>query len=162
MRGVTRTHRFSLLPLLAAAVALGAVDLARPSLAEHAGPSHTASPAPAPAMPVVRYDQSCARTAQTQMAMDQCVGTQLREVTAQLDRALRQQEQGADGATVRTINAVQASFHTYEHRECLVAASGEVGGSIYPMMVGLCHLRLTVQRLQEVKEDAFGVSGGHG
>lgn len=58
------------------------------------------------------------------------------------------------------VEVAQVEFETYERAECPVAALGNIGGTIYPMMLVSCQLRLTVQRLQEVRQDALGVSEG--
>ncbi len=94
--------------------------------------------------------------------MDKCVGLQLHEVEVQLNVALSQQERGASRGFVLAATGAQAAFGSYEKAECAVAAPN-LGGSIYPLLLGDCELRLTVQRLQEVREDPLaGVSGGRG
>lgn len=123
----------------------------------------TTAPKPsavAPPVPVVSYNQSCNNTAMSQVAMTECVGSELAEVQRQLDAALSEQERGASKAQVDMVKVAQVKFEAYERAECPVAALGNIGGTIYPMMLGLCQLRLTVQRLQEVRQDALGVSGG--
>jgi uncharacterized protein YecT (DUF1311 family) len=112
-------------------------------------------------MPAVSYNQTCNKTAMTQTAMTQCVETEVAEVQRQLDGALSEQERGGSKAQVDMVKVAQARFEAYESAECPIAALGNVGGTIYPMMLGLCQLRLTVQRLQEMRQDALGVSGGH-
>ena len=146
-------RRLCLIPIL-----LGSVVAVGSTPQEHA----STSPQPAPALPPVTYDQSCERSAQTQIALDECVGTELSGVQHQLNAALIAAERGADTSFLRLINSAERTFETYEKAECTVAAAPNIGGTIYPLIFDNCELRLTVQRLQEVKEDALGVSGGRG
>lgn len=113
-------------------------------------------------MPVVRYNQACNKTALTQLAMDDCVASEQKEVEHQLVVALEAQERGATKTELSMIKVAQAKFLAYVRAECPVAGYADVGGSIYPMELGLCQLRLTVQRLQEVREDTLGLSAGAG
>ncbi|HET9058471.1 MAG TPA: lysozyme inhibitor LprI family protein [Acidimicrobiales bacterium] len=112
-------------------------------------------------MPVVRFNQSCDKTAISQVAMDQCVASEVAEVQRQLDVALSELERGARKADVDMMSMAQTRFEAYENAECPGAVPGSSEGTIYPMLRGLCQLRLSVQRLQEVRQDALGVSGGH-
>ena len=98
----------------------------------------------------------------SQSAMDECVGTELLEVQRQLKVALAAIERGSSTSFVRLVSVTERTFETYEKAECTVAAAPKTGGTIYPLIFGNCEVRLTVQRLQEVREDALGISGGHG
>ncbi len=98
----------------------------------------------------------------SQIAMDECVGTELLEVRRQLNVALASAERGGSTISVRFIKVAEQTFETYEKAECTVAAAPNTGGTIYPLLFGNCEVRLTVQRLQDVKEDALGVSDGRG
>jgi uncharacterized protein YecT (DUF1311 family) len=97
----------------------------------------------------------------SQIAMDDCVGTELAEVQRQLKVALAAIERGSSTSFVRLVNVAERTSETYEKAECTVAAAPNIGGTIYPLIFSSCEVRLTVQRLQEVREDALGVSGGH-
>ena len=151
-RWVTTPRLYFVPILLTLAVAVGSATKDHPS----------ASSQPAPTLPPVMYNQSCARTAMSQIAMDECVGTELLEVQRQLNVALAANERGNSTNSVRLVNSAERTFETYEKAECKVAAAPNIGGTIYPLIFGSCEVRLTVQRLQEVREDALGVSGGHG
>jgi uncharacterized protein YecT (DUF1311 family) len=110
-------------------------------------------------MPVVRYDRSCERTAATQLALDECAASELHQVQRQLGAALVAQTRAA-GLSQRHLDAAaQSGFLAYEKAECLASASPDKGGSIYPMVLADCELRLSVQRLQELRVDAAGMTG---
>gem|GEM_PF-1952896 len=145
-------HFFFVPIVLALLVAVGSTVREHPSTSSQ----------PAPTLPPVTYDQSCDRTAQSQTAMDECAGMELLEVQRQLNAALAADERGAGTSFVRLVNSAQRTFDTYEKAECTVAAEPNIGGTIYPLIFGSCEVRVTVQRLQEVRQDALGVPGGHG
>jgi uncharacterized protein YecT (DUF1311 family) len=149
----TTTGRLCLVPIVVALLV---------AVTSAAGEHPSALSQAAPALPPVTYNQSCERTAQTQIAMDECAGTELLEVQRQLNAALAAAERGAGASFVRLVNSAEQTFEAYEKAECKVAAAPNIGGTIYPLIFGNCEVRLTVQRLQEVREDALGVSEGHG
>jgi uncharacterized protein YecT (DUF1311 family) len=112
-----------------------------------------------PTLPAVTYNHSCDRTAQTQTAMNQCAAKEVRELRHQLAAALSRQEKGGSPSSVRLIQSAQSSFVAYEKAECAAVAAPNLGGSIYPLIFGSCEVRLTVQRIEEVREDLSGFLG---
>ncbi len=142
------------------ALAVGALALLPlPTAAADLGARGSSTASPAPTMPVVRYDRSCERTAATQLALDECAASELHQVQRQLGAALVAQTRAA-GLSQRHLDAAaQSGFLAYEKAECLASASPDKGGSIYPMVLADCELRLSVQRLQELRVDAAGMTG---
>ncbi len=114
---------------------------------------------PAPTLPVVRYDRSCERTAATELALDECAAFELHQVQGQLEAALAAQSRARGQAQRHLDAAAQSGFLAYERAECLASAWPEKGGSIYPMVLEDCQLRLSVQRLQELRVDGAGMTG---
>jgi uncharacterized protein YecT (DUF1311 family) len=102
-------------------------------------------------LPVVTYNRSCESTALTQIALDECAVHELKQLRGQLATAL-----ATDRRRIRAklVNASQKVFNSYEHAECLAAASVNEGGTIYPLIVSECEIQLTVQRIQQVETDA--------
>jgi uncharacterized protein YecT (DUF1311 family) len=156
MRTGPAWHRTAVLvtvsALAAGAALVTSVTVAQPSGAAAAAPTITA--------PVVTYNHSCTRTAKTQGAMNQCAAKEVRELQHQLKAALAKQKKGGSSSFVRHVQAAQNSFVAYEKAECTAVAAPNVGGSIYPLVFGSCEVRLTVQRIQEVREDLSGFLGG--
>src|ERR1700722_1868733 len=104
---------------------------------------------PAPLLPTVVYDQRCGRTAASTVAIERCESSELRAVQGQLDAAV------ASVKRIETPSAVevaQGTFSTYENAEGTASVTGYQGGSIYPAELAACEGRLTVERLQEVRE----------
>ena len=113
-RSWARARPMCLLPvLLASFVAAASTARQQPSTSSQ----------PAPTLPPVTYDQSCSRTAMSQIAMDECVGTELLEVRRQLNVALASAERGGSTISVRFIKVAEQTFETYEKAECTVAAA---------------------------------------
>jgi uncharacterized protein YecT (DUF1311 family) len=140
-----------------AVVALAALVLAACGTASSPRASSTAS-----TLPVVTYSRACARTAVTQIALDECAGTELKELEGQLATALARQEKGQTSNVVAADRAAQAAFDTYEKAACAVAAAPNLGGTIYPLISGQCEIRLTAQRVGEIRQESLGTAGGRG
>jgi uncharacterized protein YecT (DUF1311 family) len=102
-------------------------------------------------LPPVTYDQSCLLNASTQSALNRCASSELKELQGQLKIAV------AALPFPKLVRAAQSSFAIYEKTECTAAAAPNLGGSIYSLEFGTCEIRLTVQRIQELREDAIGV-----
>lgn len=99
----------------------------------------------------VAYDRSCEKTAQSQMAMDLCAASELRQLQGQLASALLKERTNLSPGLV---DAAQTTFDQYEVAECKADASPNTGGSIYPLVVGNCEVSLTVQRIEQVRSDS--------
>jgi uncharacterized protein YecT (DUF1311 family) len=105
------------------------------------------------------YDTSCERSAQSQIALDECAGSELAQLRSHLHSALAFERQMGDRSLV---NAAQSEFESYEKTECAEAAWPNMGGSIYPLVYANCEVNLTVQRIEQIRRDLLGVSGGRG
>jgi uncharacterized protein YecT (DUF1311 family) len=103
-----------------------------------------------PAVAPVQYDRSCEKTAQTQTAMNACVGSELSELQNQLRVAISEEKTVLAPSLV---NAAQQAFDNYENSECTAVASLYQGGSIYPLIAANCDVRLTAQRIEQVRSD---------
>lgn len=99
-------------------------------------------------VPAVTYDDSCNQTAFTQTAMDACAVSELHQVEEQLQVATRIEAKAFPGLA----DAARSTFEAYEEAECRTEAAPNTGGTIYPLVFTDCELRLTIQRLQAVKE----------
>ncbi len=95
------------------------------------------------------FSRTCEKTAQTQVALDQCAYTELQEVQRQLAPVLLKEEKSASR---RLVLAAQASFASYEKAECAARSYVNTGGSIYPMAFTGCETQLTVQRIESILE----------
>jgi uncharacterized protein YecT (DUF1311 family) len=100
-------------------------------------------------VPVVTYDRSCEKKAETQVALDFCAATELKEVKAILAPLLVKE---AKMDTHALVTAAQAAFVRYETNECTAEAQINTGGTIYGMVITDCEVALTVQRIQAVEE----------
>ena len=128
-----------------------------------AGPSKVSS-STGPAIPsststgttAVAYDRSCEKTAQTQVAMDSCVESELTQLQTELSSALSKER---NVIAPDLVDAAEAAFVRYETSECDAAASPSIGGSIHPLVEGTCQVALTVQRIQQVTSDTLNASG---
>jgi len=94
------------------------------------------------------YNRSCEKTAQSQLAMDECAQSELDQVQSQL-RSLLEKEFVRFGSNA--VNQVQSQWKTFRDSECALEASPSKGGTIYPLIVGECEVQLTVERVQELK-----------
>jgi uncharacterized protein YecT (DUF1311 family) len=101
-----------------------------------------------PTTVVVTYNRSCEKTAQSQIAMDQCAQTELDQVQSQL-RSLLEKESARFGS--KAVNQVQNRWETFRASECTLEASIYRGGTVHPLIVGECEVQLTVERVQELK-----------
>ncbi len=113
--------------------------------------SFTSSPSPIR----VAFNSSCERTAQDQVQLDDCAATELQ---LQLASALKLERSSSDS---KLVDAVESAFKSYETAECTEASSPNVGGTIYPLVYSYCEINLTIQRIEEIRGDLLGLSGGH-
>lgn len=104
---------------------------------------------------VVRYGRSCEKKANTQPAMNACVQSELAQVRPQLAVALALEAKRVSKAKV---TAAQDAWKKYLEAECGLEASTYEGGSIYPLIVLQCELRLTVSRTTQVLKVAASSS----
>jgi hypothetical protein len=86
----------------------------------------------------VTYDKSCERIAKTQNALNRCVATELGEVQHLLKSALSALPHS------RLVQAAQSAFGAYGKAECTDQRVDRTER---------CEVRLTVLRIQEVRQD---------
>jgi len=119
---------------------------------------------PAPPAPVVdantktTFNRSCERTAQSQTQMNECAASELDQLQSQLNTALAFQRRLSDADL---IDKAESAFESYEKAECTEASWPNTGGSIYPLVFSQCEINLTVQRIEQIRSDFLGLSGGH-
>ena len=110
----------------------------------------TASGQPAPgkiALPKPTYHGHCDKTAETQLALDECVGGQVAELTSEMQKALSDEVSQFGAANVAR---VQNSWSAFEKAECSLEESPYKGGTIQPLIYGTCERGLLVQRIDEI------------
>jgi uncharacterized protein YecT (DUF1311 family) len=93
------------------------------------------------------YDSSCEKTAQSQIQLDQCAQSELKQVQTQLTTLLTE-----DSAQFgkRTVNKVQGRWRQFRDAECDLEAKPYRHGTIVPLIIGECEIQLTVQRTQSL------------
>jgi uncharacterized protein YecT (DUF1311 family) len=96
----------------------------------------------------VQYNRSCEKTATTQIALDKCAQSELRQVQGRLTTQVNELSRRLGTKAVRQ---VQSRWLTFRASECALEASPYKGGTIQPLIVGECELGLTVERLQELR-----------
>jgi uncharacterized protein YecT (DUF1311 family) len=80
-------------------------------------------------------------------SLNRCAATELGEVQHQLKVA------SAALPFAGLARAAQSRFVTNEKSECAAAATPNRGGSIYPLIFAKCEIRLTIQWIQEIRQD---------
>jgi uncharacterized protein YecT (DUF1311 family) len=93
----------------------------------------------------VTYNQSCRQSAMTQIAMDECAESELKQVQTQLTTLLHEDSTLFGG---KTVNKVQGQWRRFRDSECALEASINKGGTIAPFDIGECEIQMTVQRIQ--------------
>jgi uncharacterized protein YecT (DUF1311 family) len=110
-----------------------------------AGAIAGASSAGSPPMPT--YGSKCEKTALSQMAMDKCVAGELAQLNTEMTVALNDEaDQFAEDAVV----GIQQKWLHFEQAECYVEDSPYKGGTIQPLIFGVCERGLMVQRIAEI------------
>ncbi|MET4700230.1 uncharacterized protein YecT (DUF1311 family) [Constrictibacter sp. MBR-5] len=103
------------------------------------------------AAPVSAGASAC-RDAETQAAMNACVGEAFAEADAALNRdygRLRARLK-EDASAERKLVAAQRAWIAFRDAECAFSASSVEGGSAHGMVVAECRTHLTRQRVKEL------------
>ena len=128
------------LQLLLLAVVLAAVGLGPAQ--ELASASSSTTPPPKPT-----YNAKCQKTAMSQIAMDDCVAGEVAQLNAEMKIALRDEAGQFGKGAVAT---VQQDWLRFEQAECRLEDKVYKGGTIQPLIYGVCELGLLVQRINEI------------
>jgi uncharacterized protein YecT (DUF1311 family) len=94
-------------------------------------------------------NQSCARSAESQIAIDRCARKIEKEAQSVLNAALVKERTAIDPALV---NAAESKWIAYRDTECTAYASINRGGTIYPTVFSSCEYELTVKRVDDVRK----------
>jgi uncharacterized protein YecT (DUF1311 family) len=118
-----------------------------------------ASPPPVPGTstspPPVSYDRSCERAHhfwQSQTGMNECASDELHQLEAEMATNLKRVE-NLPIAPSAMVRQAQRQFLRYRATECDAAARPVKGGTISPWVRLRCEIGLTVQRIQQLRED---------
>lgn len=101
-------------------------------------------------VPKATYNSKCQKTAQTQIALDECAAKEVAELTKELNSAL-----AIEGRVfgLSLVASVQERWAAFEKAECTLESSPNKGGTIYPLVYGLCERTLLVQRIDDIGDD---------
>jgi len=91
----------------------------------------------------------------TQTSLNLCAAKYLAQENALVQKALLAEK--AAHFNARAVTSVQRNWQIYANSECTLVASPFKGGSIYPLEYGLCAIKLTQQRVAQIKADIASV-----
>ncbi len=94
------------------------------------------------------YNGGCEHTAATQVAMNACANSEVRQLESQLSPALHSEEKIFGTKMVR---AAQSQWTRFVKAECTMEANPNRGGSIYPLIYEDCVRDLTLTRIEEIR-----------
>ena len=80
--------------------------------------------------------------------MDRCVSKEVSQLNAELREAIRYE---AAQLGSKMVNSVQTNWTKFEKSECQLEESPYKGGSIEPLIYGVCERGLLVQRISEIE-----------
>ncbi len=91
--------------------------------------------------------------ATTQMELNQCAGATAKAADDELNSLYKQVRARlrGDDATTKLLVAAQRAWIAYRDAECTFAASGFLGGSIYPMVYAGCLESVTNARIEDFR-----------
>jgi uncharacterized protein YecT (DUF1311 family) len=115
-----------------------------------AGPAAAAPPADPWESPAYK---ACMKTAASTLAMRECNGGELGRRDAELNEAYRQLI-GLMDTPKRTaaLRKAQRAWIGFRDAECPAEASSHVGGTVWPLAVGSCHIRMTYERTLQLRD----------
>jgi uncharacterized protein YecT (DUF1311 family) len=98
-------------------------------------------------LPRPTYNSNCEKTALSQVAMDQCVASELAQLGSEMHIALND-EATRFGKTA--VTSAQDAWALFEKAECQLEESPYKGGTIQPLIYGVCERGLLVQRINDI------------
>jgi uncharacterized protein YecT (DUF1311 family) len=98
----------------------------------------------------VTYNNQCERTAISQVALVECVASELKQLQTQLASALTR-ERIVFGR--KLVDAAQLQWTKFVSVDCKMYANPNRNGTIYPLLLEKCQRDLTVERIEEVRQD---------
>jgi uncharacterized protein YecT (DUF1311 family) len=145
-----------LVAMTTAALVVGVRDapVASPTYRELLSPFYD----PSLVLPKVDLPPSCPRTARSQVQMDTCAASELHELQVALYETLVVQVRYS---VPKLALAAESAFESYEKAECSEASAPNAGGSIYPLIYSECEIKLTRQRIQQMRSDLLRLTDGH-
>ena len=88
----------------------------------------------------------------TQRELNQCAGERLRHVTDEMDKFYQDQRSYLQSAESKSqLEASQKAWNSYAKYACLYESWPDNGGTIEPMVEGLCMADLITQRIKTLK-----------
>lgn len=98
-------------------------------------------------LPRPTYSSKCEKTALSQVAMDQCIASELAQLGSEMHIALND-EASRFGKTA--VTPAQDAWAAFEKAECQLEESPYKGGTIQPLIHGVCERGLLVRRINEI------------
>jgi uncharacterized protein YecT (DUF1311 family) len=91
---------------------------------------------------------------QTQAGLNQCAAASYARADDALNGAFKelQRRLKGDGAAGALLTKAQKNWIAFRDAECAFSSSGELGGSIYPMVYDQCLERVTVERTKRLQD----------
>ena len=129
---------------------LGSVSLVILLVAVYSSSSSAASNSTTSTNGSVTYNSACERTAISQIALDDCLASELTQLDVQLSASLAK-ESHVFGAELAL--AAQSQWKKFVSANCKMYANPNKGGTIYPFLLEKCQRNLTVTRIEEIKQD---------
>ncbi len=142
-------QRSRLLQWATSGVVFSLVLTACASVSPEAGTARASTTSVTGQSSTVTYNDTCERTANSQSALNECVDHELSELNTQLSDALLT-EAGRFGQ--HSVAAAQSQWVKYRDAECALEASPNRGGSIYPLIYGICERSLIIARIGVVRD----------
>jgi len=100
-----------------------------------------------PVLPQPSYNGRCDKTAVSQIAMDKCVAGEIAQLTSEMHIALNDETSEFSRTLV---TSAQDAWVSFEKAECQLEDSSYKGGTIQPLIYGVCERGLLVQRINEI------------
>ena len=98
--------------------------------------------------------QECDRNDDSQSGMNVCAAEDYATANAKLNSTYQGIAGAADDATRQLLQTAEQRWIVFRDAECNYAASGNQSGSIHPMVVSECLMRLTNDRIKQLKADS--------
>ncbi|HEY0019508.1 MAG TPA: lysozyme inhibitor LprI family protein [Longimicrobium sp.] len=103
----------------------------------------------------------CRDGARTQTELNRCAGTELERADSVLNAVYGQVIAGLDSAEVRTLREAQRAWIGLRDAECELETASSRGGSIHPMLYGMCLSRQTRARTAYLRRLMPGPAAAH-
>ncbi|MDX8442735.1 lysozyme inhibitor LprI family protein [Mesorhizobium australafricanum] len=100
------------------------------------------------------FAEDCDRNDDSQSMMNICADADYQAADAKLNAAYKELVSRNDQASNKLLQTAQRAWIAFRDAECAYSTADSEGGSIHPMEVSQCLVRLTNERIKQLASDA--------